>query len=77
MINARIEIDDLNESLNTKIPDGDYETLAGYLLVKIGHIPKINEQIEIDDYRFIVISASRRRIQHVKMIRVGTTNPKD
>ncbi|MCB9069012.1 MAG: HlyC/CorC family transporter [Calditrichae bacterium] len=77
MINARIEIDDLNESLNTKIPDGDYETLAGYLLVKIGHIPKINEQIEIDDYRFIVISASRRRIQHVKMIRLGTTNPKD
>jgi CBS domain containing-hemolysin-like protein len=70
IVNARIDLDELNEKLQTEFPEGDYETLAGFLLAQFGRIPRINESIEISGFKFIITNASKRRIHHVKIIKM-------
>lgn len=69
-VNARIEVDKLNELFDNRFPEGEYETLAGFLLAHLGHIPRRDETLEFGDLKMTVTSATRLKIQWVK-IRVG------
>ena len=46
---------------------GDTETLAGLILEQNGVIPKISQEIKIDNFTFTVESADDRRIKRVKV----------
>lgn len=59
---ARAEIDEINEKFKLKIPEGNYTTLGGFIIEKLGHIPKINEEIELENCKIIVKKASRKRV---------------
>ncbi|HFE63964.1 MAG TPA: HlyC/CorC family transporter [Caldithrix sp.] len=67
-VNARIELEMLEEQLGISLPEGEYETLAGFLLKHFGHIPHKDEVLEFRKYRFVVTRASRRKIQWVRII---------
>ncbi len=67
-ISARAEIDEVNEKFNLKIPEGSYTTLGGFIIEKLGRIPKICEEIEMEDCKIIVEKASRKRVISVKLI---------
>ena len=41
LVQARMEIGDLNERLRLQLPEGDYETLSGFLLQQFGRIPRL------------------------------------
>ena len=43
--NARIECDEFNKLYNNLIPKGNYETVAGYIISKIGRIPNQGEKV--------------------------------
>jgi len=67
-VNARIEIEKLNETLVVQLPEeGDYETLAGFLLSHLGHIPRRDETFEYNQIKMTVTKATRRKIQWVKI----------
>ncbi len=66
-VNARVEIEKLNEELNIGLPEGDYETLAGFLLSQIGDIPHAGETFEYHGILFEITRATRRKIQRVKI----------
>ena len=65
LISGRMEVDEINDHLDIAIPEGDYETLSGYLIASLGRIPAKGEIIEIDDYRFEIAKATRTRIRVV------------
>ncbi len=44
-IQASMEIAEIHEMLNLPIPKGDYETLSGFLLQELGHIPPVGEEL--------------------------------
>lgn len=68
-VNARIEIEKLNELLNLQLPEEeDYETLAGFLLTRLGHIPRREETVEYRHIKMTVTSATRRKIKWVKLV---------
>lgn len=67
-VNARIEIEKLNQELHLDLPEGNYETLAGFLLSNLGHIPKRDEVFEFNNIRIIVTSATRRKIHWVRIV---------
>lgn len=46
---------------------GDSDSLAGLVLELAGRIPKINESVEYQNYRFLTTAADKRRIKQVKM----------
>jgi putative hemolysin len=68
LINSRVEIEKLNEELRLGIPEGDYDTLSGFLLSKAGSIPSVGDKISHKNYAFIITKASSRYIEEVKLI---------
>ncbi len=67
VLSGKIEIDYLNEEYELTIPEGDYETIAGYITSKIGRIPTKGEKIKIDNFHFVILHTSKIRINMVKM----------
>jgi putative hemolysin len=67
-VNARIEIDELKDKLGVVLPEGEYDTLAGFILNFFGHIPRRDESFELDDYKFTVSRATRRKVEYVRII---------
>ncbi len=63
---GRLEIDYINQTYGLNIPESDeYETLAGYIISHVHDIPKIDDQIEIDKFSFIILEASDTRIDKI------------
>ena len=68
LVSARTEVDHLNEELDVRIPEGDYETLAGFLLERLGHIPVAGESTQTDKALFTVVTATSRAIDEVQIL---------
>lgn len=67
LINARQEIDYLNEKYNWGIPLGDYDTLGGYILSVTENIPNPGDIIEILPFTFTIVSMKENRIHMVRV----------
>jgi putative hemolysin len=67
VLSGRIEIDFLNEEYELNIPDGDYETIAGYITTHIGKIPTKGEKIKIDNFDFVILHSTKIKINLIKM----------
>ena len=71
-VNARVQIEDLNERFDFGLPEGEYQTLGGLLLDQLGHIPKRGEKLEMATVTFIVLSAFRKKVSWVRIIKKGS-----
>ena len=62
-------IDEVDELVGTHIPEGDYDTLAGFLISRLGYLPKDGELTEVDyeNLHFTVLNVEDRRIGKVKV----------
>ena len=68
LVGGQATIEDLEERFGLRIPEGDYETLAGYLMDHMGEIPAQNSSITLEGIRYIIIKASARQIETVKIV---------
>jgi CBS domain containing-hemolysin-like protein len=69
-LDAGMSIHDANEDLELAIPDGDYETVAGFVLSVLGHIPREGEQVQGDGFRMVVAEVQGVKIERVRVTRV-------
>ena len=67
IFSGRIEIDYINEKYGLDIPEGDYETLAGYVVVKHEDIPEEKETIFIDNFEILILEAMNTRIETIQL----------
>ena len=65
---ARTPIDELEEVLSRKLPEGDYETVAGLVLKVAGRIPEVGEVFRVGRLAFHVDASSERAIQIVRVV---------
>jgi CBS domain containing-hemolysin-like protein len=68
-VNASESIKTINEQLTAKFPEGNYETIAGLLITRLGHIPKEGEQLILNEFRILVTKSEKNRIVEVRIIR--------
>jgi len=68
-VHARVSISELNERFGLGLPEGEYQSLGGLLMDLLGHIPKRNEQAELDTCTLVVLSAFHRKVHWVRIIR--------
>ncbi len=65
------KIRDLEQQYGIEIPaDGGFETLAGFLLMKLGSIPRGGEAVEFDGRRYTVLGMDRNRIVKVRVEKI-------
>lgn len=67
LLSARHEIDYLNENYKWNIPDGDYETLGGFILAVTENIPSLGEVIKSPPFTFTIMGMNDARIDTVKV----------
>ena len=67
VFSAKVETDFINEQFSLGIPEGDYETIGGFITTKLGRIPHQNETIQIDDFTILVLRAGKTKIDLVKL----------
>lgn len=71
LFSGRLEIDYLNEKYQQiELPEGDYSTLSGYLVMTSGKIPEQGAEIELNGYRFVLELVSDTKIETVRVIRL-------
>lgn len=65
LVDATLSLNDIERELKIDFPEGEFETLSGYLLDKFHHIPKVGEQYQDEVITYKVVAASRNRIEKV------------
>ncbi|MGC8498902.1 MAG: transporter associated domain-containing protein [Acidimicrobiales bacterium] len=65
LVDGQTHVDRVSEELGLEIPEGDYVTLAGFVLDLAGVIPQPGDTYETDGWRFRVQSMDRRRISEI------------
>ena len=72
LLEGYMQADEMAEFLNIPLPDKrDYETVAGYVLSHLNHIPNTGEMFEAQGWRFEVVDLDGRRIDKVLATKVG------
>ena len=67
IFSGRLELDYLHEKYSIEFPQGDSETLSGYIIAHHENIPKMKERIIIDKLEFEILNVSETRIDMVKL----------
>ena len=73
LVSARIELDSLVEKLGVELPEGNYTSLAGFLLEKAQDVPPVGTVVEYQGVIFTVTKATPKAIQEVR-VRYETTS---
>lgn len=74
IFSGRLEIDYLNEKYERlSIPEGEYHTLSGYLVMTAGNIPDAADEIILDGYKYIIETVGETRIESIRVIKLEET----
>jgi CBS domain containing-hemolysin-like protein len=68
LVDGLLREDELAEQTGFVLPEGPYETLAGFLLARLGHIPVVGESLEENGWEFTVMQVDRHRIELVRVV---------
>ncbi len=60
-------ISDLSEHLGVELPEGDYDTLGGFLTDQVGRVPQVKEEIVWEDLLFSIIASDDRKVERVEI----------
>jgi len=71
LVRAAMPVDEVNELLRAKLPEGDWDTIGGLLFHLLGHVPIEGEQIECDGLVLHAERVARRRIGRVRIMAVA------
>lgn len=68
-VEGTIDIEEIDELIGKELPEGDYETLAGYIMDELQCIPKNGEMNEVvfENVKFTVLEVEDRRIEKIKV----------
>jgi len=69
LVDGMLRADELAEQTGFRLPEGPYETLAGFLMARLGRIPVGGESVEENGWEFTVVEVDRRRIEQVRVVR--------
>ena len=62
-----LNLDEFHEQTGVRLPDGPYETLAGYVMACLGHVPRTGEAVEVGSHRLEVTELDGRRVARVRI----------
>lgn len=74
-VSARLDIEKLGDFLDVEFPEGDFESVGGFIISLLGKVPQVGEKIHYDHLEILVEAATSRKIDRVrirKMEQAGT-----
>lgn len=79
VVSGLLRRDELEEQTGIELPEGDFETLAGFMLTLFERVPEQGEHISYQDWELKVVEMDRNRIAKVLVVRTssGSQDPDD
>jgi len=66
-VDGLLNLDDFEDETGLQLPDGPYETVAGYIVAQLGHVPDVGEAATYAGNRLLVTEVDGRRIARVRV----------
>ncbi len=76
-VNGRMPIDEVNELTHANFPEGDWDTVAGFLFNLLGHVPTEGETIDFNGHRLRAEKVQGRRIGRVRISKLASSQQRD
>jgi putative hemolysin len=74
LLDGALSINQLKQTLQLKqLPgeeEGDFQTLGGFLMTRLGHVPAVADRVDIGGWRFEIMDMDRRRVDKVLVTQV-------
>jgi CBS domain containing-hemolysin-like protein len=64
-VQARMDLDDFNEFFDVEIPEGDYDTIGGFLISLLGRLPNLGEELTYESLNFKATDVEGHRLMKV------------
>lgn len=71
VVNPRINMEELNDLLESDLASDGFDTLGGFIYNHLGHVPEAGQAIRVPDFEIRIVSVDGQRIQSVEMQRVS------
>jgi len=71
-IDGSMRIEEANEEMELELPEGDYETVAGFVLHLLGHIPKPNEQLRYKGLKLVITEMRGLKLEKILLTKEKT-----
>ena len=72
-VDARMNLDDLNERLGTQFESDNVDTIGGFVVDRLGKVPKQGRQFSYQGLEFTVLEADERRIHRIRIQTLDVT----
>jgi len=78
LFSGRLEVDFINEKFpELKLPEGEYQTLSGYIVMTSETIPELGQEVDLDGYRFKIEEVDETKIETVRVFKLGKDEEED
>jgi magnesium and cobalt exporter, CNNM family len=67
VVDGGTPIEDINELLELRLPNEDWDTVGGFIFGTLEHVPDVGESVDHDGWRFAVDEVDGRRIRRVRI----------
>ncbi|MGW2093565.1 hemolysin family protein [Promicromonospora sukumoe] len=71
VVDAGITIEEFAEQTGVELADGPYETVAGYVVSRLGRVAETGDQVDVDDVDLLVTEVQGRRLVSLEVVRRG------
>jgi len=65
LVDARLEVEKLEEHLGVELPKGEFESVGGFVIHLVGRIPQVDEKISFKELEIVIKKADQRKIEKV------------
>ena len=70
-VEGLLNLDDFEDEVGFALPEGPYETVAGFVLASLGHIPSVGETVDVAGHRLTVTETDGRRVARLRVASVA------
>ena len=74
-VNAKMPLDEVNDLIEAQLPEGDWDTIGGLVLSRLGRVPAEGESVEVDGWRLTAQRVQGRRIGRIRLHRLAAYDP--
>jgi putative hemolysin len=74
LLDGAVQISLLKEQYDIDLPEGDYDTVAGFVLAQLGRFPRPGESFGVDGCEFEILEVHQQRVARVALRRVSSTS---
>ena len=67
VFDGTVSVADMEERLDLQVERQGFETVGGYLLTRLGRVPRVGESLTVDQVQVEILDGEERRVQRVRM----------